>query len=204
MTKYKGRKNGIVPYLVDPFDQWCILEALSGIILRYVPGPVVEIGSTYGDSMYHRRKSTNIFAEKAMAARVPFYTCDIMKQVEIDYREHYHFAGPSLEFIKQFEETDLSIVFLDGCHNYDVVIQEFYFFYERLKIGGVVFLHDTSPLKEVLLDPGTCSDSYKVRQEIESKREDLDCDVLTWPYASGRVGLTTVLKKDPNRPYYQR
>ena len=204
MTKYKGMKNGITPYLVDPLSNWCILEALSGIILKCVPGSIVEVGSSYGDSMYHRRKSTNVFAEKAMMARVPFYTCDISKQVEIDYTEHYHFSGSSLDFIEQFDKTGFAIVFLDGCHDYDVVIQEFYFFYERLNLGGVVFLHDTSPLREEMLDPGKCSDSYKVRQELEQKRDELDCDVMTWPYSCGRAGLTTVLKKDPNRPYYQR
>ena len=203
MDKYKGKRSS-GPYLVDPLEKWCFLEALSGIILRHNPGPIVEIGSTYGDSMYHRRKSTNIFAEKAMAAGVPFYTCDIVRRVEIDYSEHYHFAGPSFDFIEQFDKTDLSIVFLDGCHDSEVVMKEFYFFYERLKFGGVMFLHDTFPIREALLAKGSCSDSYKVRQEIESKRNDLDCDVITWPYASGNAGLTTVLKKDPNRPYYQR
>ena len=203
MTKYKGKRN-LGPYLVDPSDKWCILEALSGIILRYNPGPIVEIGSTYGDSMYHRRKSTNIFAEQAMAAGVSFHTCDIARRVEIDYTEHYHFAGSSLDFMEQFDKTGFSIVFLDGCHDYDVVIKEFYFFYERLKFGGIMFLHDTSPIREALLAKGSCSDSYRVRQEIESKRDDLDCDVITWPYASGNAGLTTILKKDPNRPYYQR
>jgi len=203
MTKYRGRiSHG--PYLVDPLDKWCILEALTGIILRYVLGSVVEIGCTYGDSMYHRRKSTNIFAEQAMAAGVSFYTCDIKFHVEIDYSNHFHFAGPSLDFMKQFNEPNVSIVFLDGCHDYNVVMQEFYFFYERLKDKGMIFLHDTSPARKALLARGSCSDSYKVRQEIEQKRDELDCDVMTWPYTSGNVGLTMVLKKDLNRASYQR
>lgn len=203
MAKYKGRiSHG--PYLVDPQGKWCILEALTGIILRSVPGSIVEIGCTYGDSMYHRRKSTNIFAEQAMSTGVPFYTCDIKFKVEIDYTKHFHFTGPSLEFIKQFEETGFSIVFLDGCHDYDVVIEEFNFFYKRLNNKGVIFLHDTSPAREALLAKGSCSDSYRVRQELEQKRDELDYDIITWPYSSGNVGLTMVLKKDPNRSYYQR
>jgi len=204
MVKCSGMKNGIRPYLIDPLDKWCILEALTGIILKHVPGSIVEIGTSHGDSMYHRRKSTNIFAEKAMMARVPFYTCDIKHRVEIDYTEHYHFAGSSLDFIEQFDKTGFAIVFLDGCHDYGVVIKEFYFFYKRLNLGGMIFLHDTSPLKEKMLRHGACSDCYKVRQEIEQKRDKLDCDVMTWPYSCGKAGLTMVLKKDPNRPYYRR
>ena len=203
MTKYRGRA-GINQYLVDPSGKWCILEALTGIILRYVPGSIVEIGCTYGDSMYHRRKSSNIFAEQAMAAGIPFYTCDIKFKVEIDYVNHFHFVGTSLDFIDQFNETGFSIVFLDGCHDYNVVIKEFHFFYERLSPKGVIFLHDTSPARKALLERGSCSDSYKVRQEIEQKKDELDCDIVTWPYSSGNVGLTMVLKKDPDRAPYQR
>ena len=199
MPKFKDA-TGIKPFLVDPAEKWCVLESLVGIIPRYVSGPIVEIGCTYGDSMYHRRKSTNIFAEKAMAAGVPFYTCDIKFQVEIDYVKHTHFMGTSLDFIKQFDQTGLSIVFLDGCHAYDVVMEEFNFFYARLKTGGMIFLHDTNPKREALLAHGSCSDSYRVRQELETRREDME--VFTWPYTAGNVGLTMVLKKETDRPYY--
>ena len=58
--------------------------------------------------------------------------------------------------------------------------------------GGYIFLHDTFPPSERYLDDGSCSDSWKLRKELE-KRKDLE--VFTFTYGCGNVGLTMVRRK---------
>ena len=41
---------------------------------------------------------------------------------------------------------------------------------------------------------------YKVRQELETRD---DIQIFTWPYTAANCGLTMVMKKEPNRPYYK-
>lgn len=192
-------------YEIETNEKWCMLNALTGIILRYKPGCIIEIGTSYGDSVRDKRKSTTILGDHAKLFNQNFYTCDIRKQVVIDYAKHKHFAMPSLEFIKRFDEyvgEPPSVVFLDGCHDYDVVIQEVEFFFFVIITGGIIFMHDTMPRKDRSLGRGACSDSYRVRQEVETWTEIADC--LTWPYTAASNGLTMLIKKEKDRIYYRK
>ena len=192
-------------YEIETDEKWAALNALTGIILRFRPGCVIEIGTSYGDVVRDKRKSTTILGDHAKLFDVNFYTCDIRKQVVIDYEKHLHFDMSSLEFMKGFDEyvgEGPSVVFLDGCHDYDVVIQEVKFFFFVLNIGGFIFMHDTMPRKEKALARGACSDSYRVRQEVETWTEIADC--LTLPYTAGNCGLTMIIKKEEDRIYYRK
>ena len=97
------------------------------------------------------------------------------------------------------------MVFIDGEHTYETVRIELDFFLPRLAYGGVIFLHDTFPAQERLLEkdkdgrkPG---DVYRARQELE---RNPDVDVVTFPYTALGQGLTMVLKHIPNknRPHW--
>ena len=131
------------------------------------------------------------------------FTCDIRKHCVTDYPKHKHFAMSSFDFMKECCAMKLRpcLVFLDGCHDYDVVIEEVAFFLEALATHGVILMHDTYPPNERGLRRGANSDSYRVRQEIETWRDRVDC--FTWPYTAGSHGLTMVLKKAENRPYFR-
>lgn len=192
-------------YEIETNEKWSILNALTGIILKYKPGCIIEIGTSYGDVVRDKRKSTTILGDHAKLFNQNFYTCDIRKQVVIDYAKHKHFAMSSFDFIKGFDEyvnEPPSVVFLDGCHNYDVVIQEVKFFFNVLNTGGFIFMHDTMPRTDKSLAGGACSDSYRVRQEVEKWTEIADC--LTLPYTAGNNGLTMLIKKEENRIYYRK
>ena len=177
---------------------WVILENLAGIILKNVEGCVVEIGVA---SLQHG--STKILYDHAKKAGVKFYTCDPhpRKIITPEYEWHKHFPIKSEEFIKIFDDTP-ALVFLDGCPEYDVVIKDVRFFLDKLAVGGGIFLHNTYPPEERFLDRGAAADCYRVRQEME-REKDVDC--FTWPYPSIQhsVGLTMILKKPKDRPYYQ-
>ncbi len=182
-------------------ERWVILDALVGIVLRYRPGSIVEIGAQFGETILPKMNTTNVLLRHAKDTGQKFYTCDIRRPVVADYNGHEHFMGSSFDFMKQFDDYP-SVVMVDGCHDYEIVKEEFRFFFKQLQTGGVMFFHDTLPRVEKSLDKAACSDSYKLRQEIEGMNHMLDC--FTWPYTAGNVGLTMVLKKEKDRPYYRR
>ncbi len=192
-------------YEIETDEKWSMLNALVGIVLRYVRGCVVEIGTSYGDGVREKRKSTTINGDHAKLFNRHFNTCDIRKQVVIDYEKHHHFGMSSLEFIRRYDELvgeNPAVVFLDGNHDYNCVIEEVKFFFTRLNTGGMIFMHDTMPKKKKALINSACSDSYRVRQELETWTDVADC--FTWFYTARNCGLTMINKKEENRAFYRR
>lgn len=185
-----------------PKGGWTILDSLVPIILDNVDGPIVEIGMG---------ESTTILADHAYQLDRKLYSCDIqiggMFKVfdKPIFDGHSCFIGKSEDFIKQYKGDNPAVVFIDGEHTYETVKIEMDYFLPKLAYGGVMFMHDTFPPKERLLEkdengrkPG---DIYKVRQWLERNPE---VDVITWPYTAISVGLTMVLKHLPNknRPHW--
>jgi len=166
------------------------------ITLKYLQGSMVEIGCG---------ASTNILVRNGIQFGLKLFTCDISKNLEPKYEHHKHFHGNSFAFmqkLKEDKEDDFTIVVLDGCHDAWIVRTEFNFFYDRLKPGGLIFIHDTYPSVEEKLSPVHCSDVYRVRQEIERDLTIPDC--FTWQYTAAGNGLTMVTKRPAQRPYYQK
>ena len=172
-------------------ERWTILDALVGVILFNRKGCVVEIGSG---------ESTNILAKYSKEADVNLYTCDLNKNIPLFFNKHFHFQGSSFEFIKQFNDIP-AVVFLDGNHDYEITSKEVEFFLEKLLVGGVIFLHDTYPPSKSKLVREHCSDSYRLRQEYEKRKNIVD--TFTWPYTAGDCGLTMIIKKSLDRPFYR-
>jgi len=170
-------------------SSWPIIDNLAGIILKNVEGCVVEIGM--GSSTY-------ALATPAIKFKRKLYTCDIKLRAASLFEDHIQFEGKSEDFIKFFDDTP-AIVFLDGCHDFDVVFMEYLFFREKLLPGGVIFFHDTLPPTEKHLSRGACSNSYLVRQELEQ----IEPNCFTWPYSDGKCGLTMILKREDSPPYYR-
>lgn len=178
---------------------WHLLSHIIEGILIYFPGPIVEIGMG---------ASSQVFAIHACKYKVPFYSCDIEMGgmfhafTEPIFDNHKCYIGRSEDFIKQFNDTP-AIVFIDGKHDYNTVKMEFDFFFDKLKLFGVIFFHDTFPPEERLIlkqDPAP-HDIYKLRQELE-RNPDIDC--FTWPYSALGQGLTMIMKhsKQERRPYW--
>lgn len=175
---------------------WVILESLIEPILTNRNGCIVEIGMG---------ASTPMFAKYAQQHKVKLYSCDKnpLKTGQPLFKGHIIFEGISFDFMKQFKDSP-AIVFIDGCHDYAVAKKEFEFFLDKLIVGGVIFLHDTLPPQENLLDKAASGDVYKLRQEIEKKTYILNIDIFTWPYTAIDSGLTMVLKKEQDRPYWRQ
>lgn len=179
--------------LLENYGEWSILKSLCDIILYFRPFPIVELGAG---------ESSKILAQAAQNANVKFYSVDINPKKKHPYHnENYDFLLiNSLDFIKGFNDTP-AIVLIDANHRYNVAKTEFEFFFDKLVEGGVIFLHDTYPSHEKMLNDNACSDVYKLRQDIEKMDKNL-LDVFTWPYTAKWCGLTMVIKKEKERPFW--
>ena len=182
--------------IIIPKGGWKMMDAIVPVILENVAGPIVEIGMG---------ESTEILADHAYQHERIIHSCDIQiggmfKVFDKPLHDnHICFIGRSEDFIEQYDGGDPAVVFIDGEHTNKTVKMEVDYFLPRLAWGGVIFMHDTFPQEERLLEtdengrkPG---DIYKTRQELE---RNPDVDVVTFPYTANGVGLTMVLKHLPN------
>lgn len=182
-----------------PGGGWTILDCLVREILEYIPGPIVEIGMG---------ESTEILANHAQRHERKLYSCDLKMGGRFDsfseplFEGHECFIGKSEDFIKEFDDFP-SVVFIDGEHTEKTVEMEVKFFLPLLLQWGVMFLHDTFPHKEKLIEDGKAGDVYKVRQALE---RNPNVDVFTWPYTANSCGLTMVMKHELNeeRDYWKK
>lgn len=174
------------------YGEWSILAGLVNTILYHRPFCVVELGAG---------ESTSILAQAAERANVKFYSVDMKPWKNRIYKKNFQFyLGLIEDFMTTFDDTP-AIVLIDANHDYEVVKKEFNFFFDKLVEGGVIFLHDTYPPCERMLDPISCSDVYRLRQDIE-KMDKNKLDVFTWPYTAKWCGLTMVIKKEKERPFW--
>lgn len=177
---------------LELYGEWSILATLADIILYHRPYCIVELGAG---------NSTQFLARAAETAGVKLYSVDIKPWKGRRYKKGFEFRNMLIEdFMKEFDDTP-AIVLIDANHDYNVAKKEFEFFFEKLVPGGVIFLHDTYAPCERMLDHNACSDVFKLRQDIENMDKNL-LDVFTWPYTAKWCGLTMVIKKEKERPYW--
>lgn len=178
---------------VDKYGEWSVLNGLCDLILYHRPFPIVELGAGV---------SSEILALAAEKFKVKMYSVDIkIAKARLYKGPYYTFYNMHIEsFMKSFDDTP-AIVLIDANHKYEVAKKEFDFFFDKLVEGGVIFLHDTYPPCERMLADIACSDVYKLRQDIEKMDKNI-LDVFTWPYTAKWCGLTMVIKKEKERPYW--
>jgi len=183
--------RGVVIGHVNDKREWIVLDALAPIILANTKGCVVDIGAGM---------STEILGKWAERYNKTQITCDSSKKrlnsIGPLHSKHSLHHGKSVPgFINTFKATAREIpalVFLDGCHEYEVISAEFKCFIKMLEPGGVIFLHDTHPV-EPLKGPGKgCGEVWRVAAGIEA-RDDLWS--FAWPYTAEYHGLMMVMKK---------
>ncbi len=171
--------------------KWNTLPMIGSLVLESVPGCIVEIGAGW---------TTSLLYELAVKYNRKFYSCDIKKSPKAikkrrDFDDRYiGFLGSSFDFEKQFKDKP-AFVFLDGCHIYETVRQDFWRFYQRLRPRGVITFHDSMPINQHLAGPGQCQDSYKLRRELERRP---DIEIVSWAYPNP-YGISMVMKQNPKR-----
>lgn len=180
---------------------WAVLDLLADFILSNTEGDIFEIG--YG-------RSSKILNKYAYHYGRIHLICDTNKKKVDKATKHFKnistYIGRSLDYIKKLSDFPIAIGMIDGEHIYETVMVEFDWIFERLSKNGMIFIHDTYPSKEEWVTDNNkfSGNVYKVRQELE-KRDDLQ--IFTWPYGAAysdiECGLSMVMKKESNRPFYR-
>lgn len=201
----------------DGLERYRILEDLGQYLLNGSKGDVLEIG--VGESSFFLSHIAKRFNRR-------LYHCDISPSKivnpmtvegylsaseEITYFEERDpdpdsfkrvvcFAGSSDELFKRVAITPLSLSFIDGDHNYEQAVRDFWNVWKYTVDHGYVLLHDTFPPSEDWLDENHCGDVWRLRRDLEYR----SMDVLTIPHGTCLgVGLTIIRKREKERKIYQ-
>jgi len=96
-------------------------------------------------------------------------------QEYVKVHTHVHIET-SAEVAPQYPEESAALVFVDGDHNYDMVLQDLQLWWAKLKIGGTLACHDYDPTgtvgkalrdffgdRELTLLPSPCALAYVVK-----------------------------------------
>lgn len=110
------------------------------------------------------------------------------------YQEEFEFILKTTDdFFKSFHEN-VDIIFIDADHHFEQVKVDFVNSLNCLSEYGIIFLHDTDPVKQKYLHEIACGDSYKMHNWIKENYPELN--VITLPITI--AGLTMV-NRDKDR-----
>lgn len=103
------------------------------------------------------------------------------------------FHGTTDDFFTQNKET-FDVIFIDACHEYEYVKRDLFNTIPILNEGGIIFMHDTDPLNETLLQPDWCGDGCRVNLDLNELEE---WNYITLPIDN--AGLTILRRKNDLR-----
>ena len=180
-------------------QDWSIIQRLGDVILRKINGCVFEIG--IGKSTPMLKKFADDFKRDLYCLDKNERKCVWAKSVGCKIIQ-----GLTEDTLKSFPEIPVAMGLIDGRHDSITVRFEMNFFINLLTPGGVIFMHDTylqtdAKIRDESHPRGLAGDVYKVRQELEMRE---DVQTFTWPYTAMDQGLTMVMKKEFDRPYYRK
>lgn len=122
--------------------------------------------------------------------------------IGVDIKQQFDFSQGFFEFHQEttdkfFEHFNESpdIIFIDADHNINSVIKDLNNSLRVLNEGGTIFIHDSDPEEEKLLQPQYCEDSYKIVEWIRENRPELDVMVIP----ADEPGMVIVRRKNDRR-----
>lgn len=118
---------------------------------------------------------------------------DIFDQIPDKDKIEYNLMKTDDFFKINLEKFD--IVFIDANHDWFYVRRDFENSLKVLNEFGIIILHDTDPMSDIMLNPGFCSDSYHIDDYIYANHPELN--VVTLPVCD--MGLTIVKRKKDRR-----
>jgi len=183
-------------------DLWIIIERLGDIILKYNEGCIVEIGA--GQSTFMLSGFAKRFNRMHYACDRSDRTCNWLKE-KIKNDTTVICEMDSFDFMKLdcFKNMQIALFLIDGNHKNKYVSKEADFLISKLVPGGVGFIHDTFiavEYYEAYVARGARTEPYLTRLELENRK---DIWTFTWPYTANECGLTMIMKKEENRPFYR-
>ena len=162
--------------------------------LRYHFGPLIskviestsckmylELGIAHGDNIHEMTKYCNCCIG-----------VDNVNDIHFNDFE-FHFKTTD-DFFKDFNRNP-NIIFIDASHNFEQVKKDFINSLNCLSEHGIIFLHDTDPVRQEFLNEMACGDSYKIHNWIKENFPELN--MITLPISI--AGLTMVNREKDRR-----
>jgi cephalosporin hydroxylase len=170
-TFQNHRQNEFVPLMIE-------------LVKLYEPHTYMEIGTQKGFTF-------NRIAQIPQVKRA--VGVDIKLQKSVWRAKHVQlWEMTSKEFAKIWTDP-IDLLFIDGDHSRDAVLQDFELFSPYVPNGhGLILLHDTHPNAEHLLSPRRCNDAWQAARYIHKKCREIEIVTLPGPHA----GLS-ILRKVP-------
>lgn len=168
--------------IIKPHKQQEFLPLMIELVRLFSPHTYVEIGVKNGYTF----NAIAPLVKRAVAVDV-----NGMKHIKTGPTvELWHM--PSQSFAKEWTDP-IDFLFIDANHRYEAVSKDFYELMPYVRWGsGLVFLHDTHPVRETLMADGYCSNAWKFAQDIRryGGHDHLEIVTLPGPWA----GLSIIRK----------
>ena len=179
-------------------QDWIIIQRLGDIVLSRVSGAVFEVG--IGKSTEMLKKIADDFGREMYSFDMHSSRCSWAEGIGCNVIRGKTKTTLN-SFLNSFPDIAVALGLIDGRHDSITARMEVRFFLELLTPGGMIFMHDTSmptdrKIREESHPRGPAGDVYKVRQELEIRR---DIQTFTWPYTAMNQGLTMFMKLENNR-----
>ena len=121
------------------------------------------------------------------------YAVDVKEMNWIEGKKSTGFVGTTDDFFDTYG-GGADMIFIDACHTYKQVCQDFFNSMRVLNEGGIILLHDIDPESDKLLNPQNCGDAYKILDELEELNY---FNMVTLPLGKG--GISIVTRKNDTR-----
>ena len=130
------------------------------------------------------------------------YGVDIIQRgsVKIDHNVEFFecFTSKFYEnFVKRGEKIDF--IFIDADHKKESVICDIAIAKDLIEpYSGLIFVHDTYPIREELLDRGYCNNAWKAIRDIKEYSQKWELELITLP---GPWAGLTIIRYTPDNKY---
>ncbi len=182
------------------WTRWGLLGVLCDYVLYYTEGDMIEIGC--GESSIYLSQLAEKYNRICHHVEYSVSGVHNMKTTKGYFGKNSKvYNMKSEEFFKSHKNTlcNIALAFIDGDHEYEVVLQDFENVADLMVPNGYVFLHDTLPPNDSWKVPHKCGTVYKLLADLEEWDREL-IDVFSFPKSAFDVGLTMVRFKDvPDR-----
>jgi predicted O-methyltransferase YrrM len=118
---------------------------------------------------------------------------DVYDKLQDKNNIEYHLMTTDNFFNNNNETFD--IIFIDANHDWRYVRRDFENSLKVLNEFGIIILHDTDPIHEVMIHTNLCSDSYHIFDYVYSIHPELD--IINLPICD--MGLSLVKRKKDRR-----
>jgi len=148
------------------------------------PKSILEIGIRGG-------ASTRAFDEAICDGdfKCVHYCCDINPRCHrvIDALKAggVFYGDDSNNVAEHWDNVPIDILFIDGCHEYSQVHNDFIHFYPDVTVNGIIFFHDLFPPENKKDDPQYSWSAYKIVDDLNELVNGGRIEMVTLPYCNG-------------------